>query len=199
MNPQSWNRYAYVLNDPITYNDPAGLIALCPEGTRTGPDGRSCVPDDPLFLGDVVKIRNRIRIPFTRKFLFQRGGAGAGPRNPPPDVKIGSGVVAHKVVNAGFRWTKVKEAFDTLLERLQDDSECRKWLASGERPAKVGDPELLKDTKLGLAGRFSKDNSPAPGIAAVAPEGAEWDIIINGEGHFFYGGDNPRYSHGDFR
>jgi RHS repeat-associated protein len=28
-NPQSWNRYAYVLNDPVNFNDPAGLDASC--------------------------------------------------------------------------------------------------------------------------------------------------------------------------
>ncbi len=29
-NPQSWNRYAYVANDPVNQNDPSGLIMLSP-------------------------------------------------------------------------------------------------------------------------------------------------------------------------
>jgi RHS repeat-associated protein len=29
--PQSWNRYAYVQNDPVNYSDPDGLIMLSPE------------------------------------------------------------------------------------------------------------------------------------------------------------------------
>jgi RHS repeat-associated protein len=30
-NPQSWNRYAYVLNDPVNYNDPDGLVEANPD------------------------------------------------------------------------------------------------------------------------------------------------------------------------
>ena len=32
-NPQSWNRYSYVRNDPINRNDPSGLGCDSPEGT----------------------------------------------------------------------------------------------------------------------------------------------------------------------
>jgi|YNPMSStandDraft_1061717.scaffolds.fasta_scaffold07673_3 hypothetical protein len=41
-NPQGWNRYEYVENDPVNWYDPSGLLALCPFGTVTAPDGRSC-------------------------------------------------------------------------------------------------------------------------------------------------------------
>jgi hypothetical protein len=41
--PQSWNRYAYVQNDPVNWIDPTGLFAQCPSGTRTGADAKSCV------------------------------------------------------------------------------------------------------------------------------------------------------------
>ena len=36
-NPQSWNRYAYVTNNPLTYVDPLGLEQVdCPPGTAPG-------------------------------------------------------------------------------------------------------------------------------------------------------------------
>jgi len=42
--PQSWNRYAYVENDPVNFADPRGLLRRCPAGTSS--TGWSCVVDD---------------------------------------------------------------------------------------------------------------------------------------------------------
>jgi RHS repeat-associated protein len=42
--PQSWNRYTYVENDPVNFADPRGLLRRCPAGTSS--TGWSCVVDD---------------------------------------------------------------------------------------------------------------------------------------------------------
>jgi len=38
-NPQAWNRYAYVLNNPIRYNDPTGHVCSDPEDENGGCEG----------------------------------------------------------------------------------------------------------------------------------------------------------------
>jgi RHS repeat-associated protein len=39
-NPQSWDRYAYTLNNPIRYNDPSGHMQACADGDEGGGCGR---------------------------------------------------------------------------------------------------------------------------------------------------------------
>jgi hypothetical protein len=45
-NPQAWNRYAYVLNNPIRYNDPSGH--LCQDVDMSGHIVSACLPGDDI-------------------------------------------------------------------------------------------------------------------------------------------------------
>jgi RHS repeat-associated protein len=49
-NPQSWNRYAYVANKPLTYVDPLGLFMLCCQQDDGGGGGDDPSGGDPCFL-----------------------------------------------------------------------------------------------------------------------------------------------------
>ena len=41
-NPQTWNRYAYVLNSPLMYVDPSGMNHCAPNATGRGPTSGPC-------------------------------------------------------------------------------------------------------------------------------------------------------------
>ena len=60
-NPQAWDRYAYVLNNPIRYTDPSGHREYCDQGNGFGPN---CTPTTSYWLDKInnnfsnVKIKN---------------------------------------------------------------------------------------------------------------------------------------------
>jgi|GEM_PF-3690787 len=52
-NPQAWNRYAYVVNDPVNYYDPSGLLWESPEG---GPPQLQCEVWGVRMAGDICRV-----------------------------------------------------------------------------------------------------------------------------------------------
>ena len=77
--PQSWNRYAYVVNDPVNYNDPTGEIAV-----KVGPGG-VYIPVIPIvFIANV--------------FLKIFGGGGGTIRDPgwQTDAQVNAQVAARE-------------------------------------------------------------------------------------------------------
>src|SRR5258708_2780886 len=73
MNPQSWNRYVYVLNNPLNFADPSGMV-LCDANVYDYP---GCVggPGDPGVFGGI-----------------DDGGLPVGGGDPPLDANAGPGI-----------------------------------------------------------------------------------------------------------
>jgi RHS repeat-associated protein len=77
-NPQSWNRYAYVANDPLDFVDPSGLFLIGPCGT----DGSLCGGGGGGFGGDPCFFFWFLCGGGLPQPIGPSGGAGGGGRNP---------------------------------------------------------------------------------------------------------------------
>jgi len=79
-NPQGWNRYSYVANDPVNFHDPTGLVAAAPKF------------DDPTL---VCMLGMPYWLSYDYAFVLCSGGGGwggAGPVTyPSPGVERGGG------------------------------------------------------------------------------------------------------------
>jgi GH24 family phage-related lysozyme (muramidase) len=93
-NPQSWNRYAYVLNSPIRYNDPSGHKA-CDEQDENG----RCYTEAEFYNQymkdlDSPKAKNPKAIKTSQKtkdqIIFWEGGFWETPYLDGPDHKTGN-------------------------------------------------------------------------------------------------------------
>jgi RHS repeat-associated protein len=80
-NPQSLNRYAYVMSNPTTNTDPTGLVTIHGPGNPPGGGGGGCDPDDPSCDPDPCDI----------DFVFgcPSGDGGGGGQTPQPSSSGG--------------------------------------------------------------------------------------------------------------
>jgi RHS repeat-associated protein len=115
-NPQSLNRYAYVLNDPTNMVDPLGLLSECPPGSHAvNPPGKpGHCEDDPVLPADPCSIfgcdggvgganssANNCPPPFLCKPRPPAPGFNIGPQPRPtkPPVSFGSCMTGQLIHN----------------------------------------------------------------------------------------------------
>jgi RHS repeat-associated protein len=91
VDPQSWNRYVYVSNNPVGNVDPLGLIRMCGGGGDSGMDGGGdgFGDNDPDYGGDVGPSGDPFPSETCGDFTFQLpvipslpGGGGGNPGHP---------------------------------------------------------------------------------------------------------------------
>jgi hypothetical protein len=122
---------------------------------------------------------------------YRRGGGGQDVdllRIDPVGPNVQSGdITIYNVIREGTRFAIVKDRFNILSERLNDDLDCLMWLSEGERGGWAVNEGLRASvgTRIGVADRIEEAGNKAPGIAAMANVAPEWEIIVNGNGLFF--------------
>ncbi len=108
--PQSWNRYAYVENDPANFHDPSGLLRAMPEGAPE----RYCYIDGARFSIEMCEL------------IFGRPGGG-GPVQPGPSLPPAPGDPVDAATNqqargrlnerlANFASSNCAKVFDSVIE-----------------------------------------------------------------------------------
>jgi len=149
-NPTSWNRYSYVLGDPVNWRDPRGLYEQCPAGTHTGPDGKSCVLD-----------------PYMPSF---GGGGGGGHSSPheaqlmiPPDYELqpqGGSLDHTAATNHIFG--------SPFARRLLQSEDCAKAVGAPNSKHAVGEFDKLRFRFSDLGSHRAQLNSDGS-INAITP------------------------------
>ncbi len=183
-NPQGWNRYSYAGNDPLNFHDPEGLQRRAPgwiwqrvdEWTPEGWAGSWVLIAD--WGTDAVDDPD------------PEGGIGGGFS---PTTIVKGDLTLHDVTSSGPKFDLLAKAFKNLVTNLYNDPDCLNWFAGGTHAPWILDAELLESvgTRLGVSSRIERNGNNAPGIAAVALASPAYDIVVNGQGAFFYGGDIP--------
>ena len=111
MNPQSWNRYAYVLNNPLGLLDPLGLDCIYDEGGSA-----YVITGDCSSGGD-----NGLYVPGTVTYaqIDANGNLAYG-------YNDGTGIVSDNVGGfAGWDWSTPDTSLnDTMLGQMMDPSQC---------------------------------------------------------------------------
>jgi RHS repeat-associated protein len=173
-NPQSWNRYAYVQNDPINFRYPSGLF-LAPATGDEDPVGLSCIINGtPVYDPLICYMYNMPPVPNP---IDPNGADLLTTRYYVPGTSI-------TITNvAGAR--TVNNAITYLKDALADDDDCTKWL---NQSSKAPTPAMLTSFLNDERSRSGSADISDAGVAALSNTGSYvpgWDLLVNNTWGFY--------------
>jgi RHS repeat-associated protein len=119
--PQSWNRYAYVEGDPVSYMDPRGL-----EKSSKGVD--FCVTFFAFAMDEIIIYADLTRIADGDERL-PGGGSVQGRGGAPTRPSITASNVTREGPNQDSNQDSINAALFSVREFIDDD--CKTWLQTG--------------------------------------------------------------------
>jgi RHS repeat-associated protein len=156
-NPQSWNRYSYVENNPVNATDRTGMFidynndqslwfgdgdkwafwdCLYTPHLSYASWGSWCNPSTSMYSFEMLSLL----VPAAAQNMQVSGGGGSS----------GSGVSLRSGwITTGEAWNSVMTAMNSVIDSIRGDQRCKTWL-QGE--ASDADFDALIDTLLGTDG-----------------------------------------------
>jgi RHS repeat-associated protein len=177
--PASWNRYAYVENDPVNFSDPEGLIRRCPSGAQTDQSGTRCIADTPLEV-DWSWLEGPPGIHFSptpSKFMRRT----RKPKNKEPERTL---VSVNKVRRNGVDYDQVLNRIYDLINGI--DSDCLQFLQSGGNDLGPYINDILSQDLLAV-GELEGATAAFTGIGGTTLKPGEAAIVVNTNSAFFNG------------
>jgi RHS repeat-associated protein len=171
--PQSWNRYAYVQNDPVNYHDPSGLYITVP----TGPiDLRPDLPP-PVAPAPATWFSSGFSaasIASHMELMLDLSGPESGAVAAPTLVSV------KNLSKTGNNQTFIENTFRWISAAVADDPDCSGWLKGAQ--SYIHD---LLNNSLVAHGEFTSTVAAFTHITGSdVPEGYA-AMVVNDTGAFF--------------
>jgi RHS repeat-associated protein len=175
--PQSWNRYAYVRNDPVNYLDPEGLQdypVIVSTGLMMRMSGFEWAA--PAISGYGMSGFGRAPV----AHLLGRDGAGEGlaPPRPPQTLHV------EGPTKTGGQYSSVKDAFTRTLASL--DPDCEAFLNSGGGNVRTVASDLFEHDLVAVGGFDIKYSAFTNTAGTDLPAGYA-SMVFNTSSAFFQG------------